>query len=707
MSGVAYADSVTVSASVINLRSGPGTGYATVGQVARGTRLEVLERKGDWIKVKTPAGKMAWVAAWLVGGSTGTTPPQAPAPAYQDLSGQLAVASPKSGTLNVRSGPGTNYGVVGQMAASRTYPAQGQQAGWIKVTLPDGKAGWIAGWLSNLKVLSVADFTVADSHREVIALARSVPVRRLPRPDFDGIVDVTAGTRMAYITTQDGWHRVRTSSGVLGWVDASATKLVSTGAFSQTPTYTIDDGLWQVDEPVPAAISAAGVNLRTGPGTGYKPLTQLARGTAVRLLGSQSGWYHLVTAGGQEGWVAAFLINLGRLPDVDRIQVKEISPQKKVITVQGRFTSAATVKALNGGKSLAIYLGSVAVNPAALDLNARELADISLSGNGVLLNFRELPSYRVAANGPGKVQIELTTSLDAVELKTQESRQILTFKTRGFVTPSAVLDPATGAIEVRFPGTTYAGSQPAIAAGLVRGVTVNSDSSGITVQVASTANGRFLLRRGVNEATLELLNPGLAGKTIVVDPGHGGYDPGALGVTGLQEKAANLAIGLKLKALLQQAGAKVLMTRASDVAGVPDDQLNAVPKTERTITDLTARTDLANQNNADLYISVHNNLDPAGRQSGTAVYWTNTNFNADRSLAIARLADQHLVAALGRQDNGTKNNDFYVVKYTEAPSVLLEILFLSDPTEEQMLRDDANLSRIAQAVFQAVQQYYQ
>lgn len=711
VSGVAQASEVViVNVDVLNLRSGPGTSYAAAGQVLRGMRLEVLQRQGDWVKVRTPAGKEAWVAGWLVTAPGAATPPAAPppqAPAFEDLSDQLATASPKSGVLNVRSGPGTSFAVVGQVQASRSYPALGKQSDWIKITLPDGREGWIAGWLANLKVLSLADFTVADGSKAVVALARSVPVRRLPRADFDGIVDVPAGTHLSYITTQEGWHRVKTSSGVVGWVDASATKLVSSADFGRSPVYTMDDGLWQLDEFPTGSISGSGVNLRGGPGTGYKPITQMAKGTPVRLLASQAGWHHVALADGRDGWVAASLVAVGQRPQVGQISVKELSPQKKLVTIQGSFGSAATLKEFEGGKSLALYLGPIAVNPAAMDLNAREMGAINLSGNGVLLSFRELPRYRVVANAPGKVQLELTTSLDGVELQTSDTRQTLVFRTHGFITPSAAYDEAAGVIRLRLPGTSYAGAQPAVKSDEVQGLQVTTDDGGATVQIASSAKGRFLLRRGVNQVSLELLPAGLAGKTIVVDAGHGGYDPGALGVTGLQEKAVNLDIALRVQKLLEQAGARVLMTRTTDVAGVPADELNAVPKSERLITDLTGRTDLANQNKADLFISVHNNLDPAHKQSGTAVYWTGTNFNADRSLAFARVAQRNLVSALGRQDNGTKNNDFYVIKYTEAPSVLMEILFLSDPTEESMLRNDGVLQNIAQAVVDSVQQYYQ
>lgn len=710
------ATSVTVAVAALNLRSGAGTSYSIVTRVTRGTSLSVLDRQGDWIKVKTAAGQVAWAAGWLVtAASTPSQPPANPgtpappsAPAYEDLSSQLAVASPKSGALNLRANPSTSAAVISQTSASHTYQALGRQGDWLKIALPDGRQGWMAGWLSNLRILTVADFSPADGGHEVVALAKSVPVRRLPRDDFDGIIDVPAGTHMTYITSEDGWHQVRTASGAVGWVEASATKLVSKAPLMQSPVYTVDDHLWQVDEPGVASVTASAVNLRTGPGTGYKAITQLSRGTGLRVVGGQAGWYQVQTAAGQAGWLAASLVSAPQRPGVAQVQVKEISPQKKLITIQGSFSSPATVKEFNQGKALALYLGPVSVNPASLNLNSGELGTLNMSGNGVLLSFREQPQYRLVANSPGNVQIEFSTSLSGVSLNTQDpTRQVLTFQTRGYVTPSASYDAASGAVLVRFPGTTYGGAASAITSSMVQGMTMTNDATGLTVRVASTAGGRFLLRRGPNQVNLELLTPGLKGKTIVVDPGHGGYDPGAVGAGGLQEKTINLAVALKLKALLEQAGAKVLMTRTTDVAGVPDSQLAAVPASERTLTDLSARTELANQNRADLFISIHNNFDPSRIQTGTAVYWTDTNFNANRSLAFATLAQQQLVAVLGRPDDGAKNNDFYVIKYTEAPSVLVEGLFLSDPTEERMLADSTVQGRIAQALLQALQQYYQ
>ncbi len=700
---------VTVAATVLNLRSGPGTTYSAVTQVKSGTLLTVLDRQGDWFKVRTASGTVGWAASWLVKTSaTAPTPPTPPPATYQDLTGQLAVASPKSGSLNVRSSPSTNAGIVSQARASQTYTALGKQGDWIKIVLPDGRQGWMAAWLANLRVLSLNDFAASDS-REVVALAKSVLVRRLPRSDFDGMVSVPAGTHMIYITSQDGWHRVQTSSGVVGWVDGSAVKLASRAPFVQSPIYTVDDGLWQMSEFTPGSVKASSVNLRSGAGTGYKALTRLPKGAPLRLLGSQSGWYHVTTADGRDGWVAASLVTPGRTPAVATVQVKEVSAQKKLITIQGGFGQPAVVKEYNGGKSLALYLGPVIVNPAALDLNARELAGIALSGNGLLLNFREQPQYRVVSNAPGQVQLELNTAMTSVSLgaPAADSRQVLNFNTLGYVTPAASWDANAKQVVVRFPGTTYAGQPPAIQSSLVQGVTMASDATGLTVRVAAPVNGRFLLRRTLNQVSLELLPAGLTGKTIVVDPGHGGFDPGATGGSGVLEKTVNLAIALKLKALLEQAGARVLMTRTADTAALPAAQIAAVPPSERSLTDLTARVALANQSKADLYISVHNNYDPSRTQTGTAVYWSDTNLNAERSATFAGLAQNQLVSALGRPNDGTKNNDFYVNKYTEAPSVLLENLFLSDPTEEQMAANDGVQGRIAQAVLQALQQYYQ
>ncbi|MBW6464762.1 MAG: N-acetylmuramoyl-L-alanine amidase, partial [Firmicutes bacterium] len=127
----------------------------------------------------------------------------------------------------------------------------------------------------------------------------------------------------------------------------------------------------------------------------------------------------------------------------------------------------------------------------------------------------------------------------------------------------------------------------------------------------------------------------LKGKTIVVDPGHGGSDPGAVGTTGIQEKVINLAVAKHLVELLQQAGATVLVTRTGDQS-VSNQQ----------------RVDLANNAKANAYVSIHANAFSNSESNGTETHYCGENSSSSASKYLAQQLQRELVPALGLHDRG-------------------------------------------------------
>ncbi len=177
----------------------------------------------------------------------------------------------------------------------------------------------------------------------------------------------------------------------------------------------------------------------------------------------------------------------------------------------------------------------------------------------------------------------------------------------------------------------------------------------------------------------------LAGLRIVLDPGH--PPGGATGPTGYREAEANLAVALRLRALLQGGGATVLMTRAVDSA-----------------VDLSWRPIYADSVNADLLISIHNNALPDGvnpfTNSGTSVY-----YNQPRSAPLARATQAALVARLGIRDLGVGRGDLALVRPTWMPSILTEGMFLAVPEQEAALRSAVGQRMYAEAVYNGIVAY--
>lgn len=186
----------------------------------------------------------------------------------------------------------------------------------------------------------------------------------------------------------------------------------------------------------------------------------------------------------------------------------------------------------------------------------------------------------------------------------------------------------------------------------------------------------------------------LAGVTVVVDPGHGGADPGAIGATGTYEKNNTLAVGLNLAGLLRSAGARVILTRSTDVT--------AAAGTYSELSDLQARTKIANDQQADLFISLHNDSFSNPAAGGTTTYYSSASSVAAQSKAFADSLQGELVKVITIANRGVKDAGFYVIKNTKMPAVLVEVGFISNPVEEQLLGSPDFQSKAALGIYRGI-----
>ncbi len=212
--------------------------------------------------------------------------------------------------------------------------------------------------------------------------------------------------------------------------------------------------------------------------------------------------------------------------------------------------------------------------------------------------------------------------------------------------------------------------------------------------------------------------------TIVIDPGHGGRDPGAHGYRGTEEKDITLKVGLKLRELLKKdPGVRVLMTRERDV-----------------FVELEDRARFANGNEADLFVSIHVNSHPqrsvrgieiyhfgeakdqralelAARENGTPLSSTGmgweylvadllTTKKIEASLELAWTTKEAMITHLNGQyalvDHGVKTAPFYVLRFTSMPSILAEIAYISNAAEEELLRTGTFVTRVAESLHEGV-----
>jgi len=192
-------------------------------------------------------------------------------------------------------------------------------------------------------------------------------------------------------------------------------------------------------------------------------------------------------------------------------------------------------------------------------------------------------------------------------------------------------------------------------------------------------------------------NPGsdgvLQGRVIIVDPGHGGSNPGAVD-NDSREADNNLAVGLNLRDKLRQAGAKVIMTRDSDRTVAPEG--NSLRQ------ELQARVDLAEVNNADIFVSIHSNENENPSISGATTY-----FSSGKSTQLAKMVQNAVVQVTQAEDRGVLQGNFYVIRTPSMPSILIEMGFVSNPAEAAKLNSDSYRSSIAQGIFNGITKYFQ
>ncbi len=190
----------------------------------------------------------------------------------------------------------------------------------------------------------------------------------------------------------------------------------------------------------------------------------------------------------------------------------------------------------------------------------------------------------------------------------------------------------------------------------------------------------------------------ISGLTVVIDPGHGGKDMGATGPGGTEEKHVVLAVSLRIREMLESEGVNVFMTRETDtdLAGMGDG-----PRKPR---DLARRVEIATEQSADLFLSIHANAVPSPVWSGAQVFYDAEKNQLNRLLAESI---QHEFKRLvgGTRREASSRIDNYILRNLDIPAVTIEIGFLSNPREETLLAQREHQDKIAWAICAGVMRF--
>lgn len=188
------------------------------------------------------------------------------------------------------------------------------------------------------------------------------------------------------------------------------------------------------------------------------------------------------------------------------------------------------------------------------------------------------------------------------------------------------------------------------------------------------------------------VSSGSFGHTIVLDAGHGGFDGGAVGVSGAKEASINLAVAKALRERLIASGVKVIMTRETD---------EALGETKNA--DMAFRKSVIEKPGVELVVSVHMNKFSNARVNGPQVFHMPKSQEGEK---LARIILSELNLATGKNKREVHSENFFMLRNTKAPAVIVECGFMSNAAEEKLLLDAAYQQTLADAIFAGIEKYY-
>ena len=388
----------------VNFRSGPGTNYSSKGVIASGTTVTVTDRSNSqWYAVRLANGSTGYIFAQYlkVTGTSSATPTQAP-------SNDGTVQAKLTADVNLRRGAGTNYGVIKVIGTGTTVTVtDASNSQWYKVKLSDGTEGYLfseylrvtSGNIDSAKPSAKPTPTPAPSNGTVQAKTTSdLNVRKGPGTSY-GIIKVIDMNVTVTVTeaTNSSWYKVKLSDGTEGYLAAQYLKITSGDINSVKPGNSGDDNTNNgnnsnapaTDEYVRVTV---GLNLRSEPNTSCKVLTVLSTGTVLNVLDRKtSGWVHVRTTGGAEGYVSAEYVTAYdpssssasvSVSSVDLAQYKTIYIQASAsgsVTWESSDASVATAKAGVSGQLFIYGAAPGTAKITAKSANGTALATVSVT----------------------------------------------------------------------------------------------------------------------------------------------------------------------------------------------------------------------------------------------------------------------------------------------------------------------------------------
>jgi N-acetylmuramoyl-L-alanine amidase len=556
--------SVSITATSLNVRSGPGLSYPISGSVKKGETFSIVKEEGEWIQISLGGSKKGWVAEWFTAresakqaASSAVTPKTASGSSSVTVNG-----------LRVRKGPGTNHQVIGSFNIGQAVEVLSSNGNWAEVRTTDLR-GWVSKEYISIKESKGSEAPPASVKTSGTVNATSLNVREKPSLSSKRVGQLSYGAAVTVHSQSNGWAEI-TYAGKNAWVSAEFLKIGKKPSPDSGRTSTPPDQFT-------GTVTASQLNVRDKNSLDGSVIGSVSKGQSFKILDEQNNWVKIEYKPRQTGWAAGWFFD----------------------------------KKKNG--------------TAAAPSQSVKNSSVSMLHNGT--NIRKGPST-------GTSVIYRANQGDSFEIISVEK-------------------------------DWYKVALPNGSAGYVAGWIVSVQGSAPQIE-----------RPGAGKHT--------NGKTIVIDPGHGGRDNGTTGVRGTLEKTLTLKTAQLLYDKLRAAGTNVVLTRNSDY-----------------YISLGSRVSSSHYHNADAFISIHYDSINDRTVRGMTTYYYNS-----KQKPLGEQIHSSVISKTMLKNRGTRFGDYHVVRENKQAAVLLELGYLSNPAEEMLVNTQQYQEAVANGIFEGLARYF-
>ncbi|WP_096515264.1 SH3 domain-containing protein [Clostridium perfringens] len=290
--------------SALNMRSGPGSNYGVIGTLRNNDKVEIIKEVDGWYEIKFN-GKVGYVSSQyikIVDNESSEEKPVEPEKPSVPVNKQGVVKV--NSALNMRSGPGGNYGVIGTLRNNDKVEIIKEVDGWYEIKF-NGKVGYVSSQYIKMvdngsgeeKPVKPEKPSVSVNKQGVVKVNSALNMRSGPGSNYGVIGTLRNNDNVEIIKEVDGWYEIR-FNGKVGYVSKSYITIVNEGANNGTESVIKEGTVYGV---------STNLNVRTGPGTSYQVVGYLLSGDKVKILGEENGWYKIqfnASTGTKNGYVS-------------------------------------------------------------------------------------------------------------------------------------------------------------------------------------------------------------------------------------------------------------------------------------------------------------------------------------------------------------------------------------------------------------------